>query len=453
MSKAPGNADRLESLAADYARTRDRETRDSIIVNAGPLVERIARSFASAGQPHEDLVQEGLLGLIKAVDLFDPDRDVKFSTYASHLISGEIRHYLRDRCTLIREPAWLYELNQRINRAINEFSQRSGRLPSVPEIAKETNLREEAILEVLKTRNLFRVSSTDESVGEDAEEPIPVDRRKIRSLRHEDLRLPIEDRIRVADALAKLKPVQRKVVQMVYFAGLTQSETARKMGLSDNYIAYILRGALRRLHDLLAPEHAEATRRRVRRAASAPSPRTGEFDLHTGLHTQTAMSRRLAEEIARADRYGEHFAFAIVDIDRLTEFNRAHGLSVGDEAIAHIGAIIRNNLRRVDVAAKFEGGRYGLLMPHTADAAALVMQRICRSVAESEFAPSRRSPFAPGSLTVSVGLVLRAPGKAYDRQALNREAERALAEAKAQGGNTVACLSPPAVPKAAPTVS
>lgn len=439
------DSNRLETLAAHHARTRNSQARDAIIVASGSLVERIARSFAGTGQPIEDLVQEGLLGLIKAVDLFDPDRDVKFVTYASHLISGEIRHYLRDRCTLIREPAWLYELNQRINRAINDLSQRLGRLPSVPEIAREANLREESVVEVLKTRNLFRISSTDELATEqDTEEPVPIDRRKIRALRHEDLRLSLEDRIRVADALGKLKPMQRRVVQLVYFGGLTQSETARKMGLSDNYIAYIMRGALRRLRDLLAPEQAEAVRRRSRRPAAALAPRGGEYDLTTGLHSQSAFSRRLAEETARAERYAQPFAFAVVDIDRLTDFNRVYGLSAGDEVIAQIAAIVRSNLRKVDLAAKFEGGRYGLLLPHTGPSAEAVTNRICRAVAQAEFHSDRGKPVPPGSVTVSIGLVLRTPQSERDPHALYREAERALAEAKARGGNTVVSLGTPA---------
>jgi len=441
------NGDRLEGLAAKHARTRGPAARDAVIVAAVPLVERIARSFVGSGQPLEDLVQEGLLGLIKAVDLFNPDRDVKFVTYASHLISGEIRHYLRDRCALIREPAWLYELNQRIGRAINDLSQRVGRLPTVAEIADEANLREDSVVEVLKTRNLFRVTSTDEMTAEqDLEEPIPIDRRKIRSLHHEDLRLSLEDRIRVADALSKLRPLQRRVVQLVYYGGLTQSETARKMGLSDNYIAYIMRGALRRLHDLLAPEQAETVRRRARRPAALALPRGGEFDLTTGLHTQSAFSRRLNEEIARAERYAQPFAFAVADIDRLTDFNRLYGLSAGDEAIAQVAAIIRNNLRKVDLAAKFEGGRYGLLLPHTASSALPVLQRICRAVAQSEFESDRAKPLPAGALTVSIGLVLRTPDSERDPHALYREAERALAQAKSQGGNAVVCLGPP-VPK------
>ena len=347
----------------------------------------------------------------------------------------------------------MYESNQRINRAINELSHRLGRLPTVPEIAREANLRDESVLEVLKTRNLFRVSSTDEIVAEDeAREPVPIDRRKIRSLKHEDLRLPIEDRIRIADAIAKLKPLQRKVVQLVYFAGLTQSETARKMGLSDNYIAYLMRGALRRLRDLMAPEHAEAVRRRTRAVAATSATRGGAYDLSTGLHTQGGFTRRLAEEMARADRYGEPFAFAVVDIDRLTEFNRTYGLAAGDEAIAQIAGIIRKNLRKVDLAAKFEGGRYGVLLPHTGEAARSVMDRIRQAVAEEEFRSERDRPLQAGTVTVSIGLVLRTPESQFDRQALRREAEYALAEAKSQGGNTVISRIP-SVPETTPTAS
>ncbi|MFQ6098752.1 MAG: sigma-70 family RNA polymerase sigma factor, partial [Armatimonadota bacterium] len=131
-----------------YARSRDPNLREQLIKRHADLVEKVARGFMASGEPLEDLIQEGYLGLIKAVDSYDVNRAVKFTTYATHTISGEIRHYLRDRKTLIREPGWLHELSQKISRAIDRLTHNMDQAPTVEEIARETNLTEEAVLEV-----------------------------------------------------------------------------------------------------------------------------------------------------------------------------------------------------------------------------------------------------------------------------------------------------------------
>src|ERR1043165_6647901 len=113
----------ITRLLQEYRQSRNPEIRDQIVLHFTNLVESVARRFSGAAEPVEDLAQEGYIGLITAVDLYDSSKNVKFSTYATHFIIGQIKHYLRDRGKIIKEPAWLQELNQRVARAVASLTQ------------------------------------------------------------------------------------------------------------------------------------------------------------------------------------------------------------------------------------------------------------------------------------------------------------------------------------------
>ena len=143
------------------ARNRDQKIRDRIVAHYSNLVESVARRFSNASEPVEDLAQEGYIGLLTAIDLYDPTKNVKFSTYATHFIIGQIKHCLRDRGKIIKEPAWLQELNQRMTRTIDALAQKEGRPPSNEEIARMMDMTEEAVADMMMTREIFKVSSID----------------------------------------------------------------------------------------------------------------------------------------------------------------------------------------------------------------------------------------------------------------------------------------------------
>ncbi|NIR00380.1 MAG: sigma-70 family RNA polymerase sigma factor, partial [Gemmatimonadales bacterium] len=139
MAKAKRRAaDRrqVDALVAEYRRTGDTALRDKLIAQHLYLAQTAARKFAGLGESHDDLLQEGAMGLINAVDLYDPERGVQFSTYATHLVEGQIRHYLRDRGKLIKQPAWVQELTSKIMRASDALTQELNRAPTVDEIAE-----------------------------------------------------------------------------------------------------------------------------------------------------------------------------------------------------------------------------------------------------------------------------------------------------------------------------
>ncbi|MHB0913258.1 MAG: sigma-70 family RNA polymerase sigma factor, partial [Armatimonadota bacterium] len=148
-------------MIAEYSARGNADARDRVVLQYKNLVESIARRFAGSGEPIEDLTQEGYIGLISAVNGYDAEKGVKFSTYATHFIIGQIKHSLRDRGKIIKEPAWLQELNHRVNRVIEALSQELGRHPTDTEIAKVMHVPEQTVAELMTTREIFKVSSLD----------------------------------------------------------------------------------------------------------------------------------------------------------------------------------------------------------------------------------------------------------------------------------------------------
>lgn len=424
----------LEQLALEYAASRDHNCRDRLIAASRDIVTHVARTFLGEGEPFEDLVQEGYIGLIKAVDRFDPNRDVKFATYANHLVSGEIRHHLRDRKSLIREPSWLYELNQRIGKTVSQLSQELGRLPTISEIAEQSNLGEDSVLEVIKTRNLFRVSSPDEP--RDDAEPFAeatFERSRVTSPQGEPIETPVEDRILLQDAMRTLKDIERRILDSIFFQGLSQAETARRLGISDNYVSHLVKVSLGKLRQSLAPE--EAVPRSRARPVALPSQPRGLIDPLTGLLSGHGFRSRLEEELARHSRFGTPFAYLLMDVDGLGDYNMKHGLRAGDQALVAIASVVKQNLRKVDIVGKGEGGRFFALLPHIGSTALNVAQRICLRVRE------QTAELLPGKdhrpLTIAVGVMLQDQDSLNTADELSVKGLKALIAAKEAGGDRV----------------
>lgn len=218
-----------------------------------PLVHRIAARYQSFGVPIEDLRQIGYLGLLTAIGQFDPERGVPFDAYARPFVTGEIRHHLRSQGAVIRRPRWIYELDYQIRKQVDELSQRLGRLPTLPEIAEAANVAEAGILEVLRARGATQVLSLDDVNGEGTGDP--VQRAFIVHKHYETLHLPIEDRIRIMQAVERLSELQRKVVFYLFYLDLTQTETAKKLRVSQKHVSRVMHAALVRLREMLKPDY------------------------------------------------------------------------------------------------------------------------------------------------------------------------------------------------------
>jgi len=227
-----------------------KEVTDEQILKFKPLVKNIAYKFKNSGEPLEDLEQLGYIGLINALNLYNQQRKVKFETYASWFISGEIRHYIRDKHQAIRIPHWIIELNRKIDEFIIKYKEEAKQIPSLKKIAKEFNLTEEGVKEVLKARDVVHVVSIDQnSRNYDYNEYPVLD--KIKNDHYESFRLPIEDLISLDLALNKLKNLQRKVVNHIFIKDLTQTKAAKRLAISQRQVSRIKKEALKTLKEEL----------------------------------------------------------------------------------------------------------------------------------------------------------------------------------------------------------
>ena len=227
-----------------------KDVTDEQILKFKPLVKNIAYKFRNSGEPLEDLEQLGYIGLMNAINLYNKQRKVKFETYASWFISGEIRHYIRDKHQAIRIPHWITELNRKIDEFIIKYKEEAKQIPSLKKIAKEFNLTEEGVKEVLKARDVVHVVSIDQdSRNYDYNEYPVLD--KIKNDHYESFRLPLEDLISLDLALNKLKNLQRKVVNHIFKKDLTQTKTAKKLAISQRQVSRIKNEALKTLKEEL----------------------------------------------------------------------------------------------------------------------------------------------------------------------------------------------------------
>jgi len=232
--------DTLESFR-EYRRTRDAQQYQELVCRFLPLVQRIARRYVRPGVAVEDLEQIGTIGLMNAVTTFDPERGVRFETYAYHHVAGEIRHHLRDGAQSLRVPRWVQSLHASVMRTVGELQQRLGRTPTLQEIAKQMNMTEASVLDVLQAREQSRVNSMSDLV-EDREFS-----RDISHQRYVSFQLPVEDRIVLTQAIERLGDVQRKVLFYLFYRDLTQNETAKRLGVSQRHVSRLLASALRTL--------------------------------------------------------------------------------------------------------------------------------------------------------------------------------------------------------------
>jgi RNA polymerase sigma-B factor len=223
-----------------------KEITDDQILKYKPLVKNIVYKFKNSGEPLEDLEQLGYIGLINAINLYNQQRKVKFETYASWFISGEIRHYIRDKHQAIKIPHWITELNRKIDEFIVKYKEETKQIPSLKKVAEEFNLTEEGVKEVLKARDVVHVVSIDQDNRNYDYNEYPA-LEKIKKDHYKSFRLPIEDLVALDLALNKLKNLQRKVVNYIFMKDLTQAKIAKKLAISQRQVSRIKNEALKSL--------------------------------------------------------------------------------------------------------------------------------------------------------------------------------------------------------------
>jgi RNA polymerase sigma-B factor len=238
--KRPDKA-RTRMLLERYHKQGEDVAREQVIQEQLPLAEFLARKFAGRGEPVDDLVQVASVGLIKAVDRFDVDRNIEFSTYATPNILGEIKRYFRDKGWAMRVPRGLQELRQSAKEAIRDETVRTGRSPSIQELAETLDTDVESVAEALTLGWAYNTASLDAPVSQ--EEP---DGDSIMDLQTDDRSVMegLEDRILLQEAMDSLKDQQQQILKLRFNEGKTQTEIADHIGVSQMHVSRLLRRAL-----------------------------------------------------------------------------------------------------------------------------------------------------------------------------------------------------------------
>jgi len=236
-------------LARSYTQTRERATRDALVHCCQGLVRGIASEFRH-GVHDDDLVQVGFLGLLNAIEHYDPARGTPFAVFARPFIRGEIQHYLRDHRELIRRPRWLEARNGQIEDAVSRHLDQHGRYPGLQQLARSLDLDVGSLTRILQTRQVVRTLSLD--AADDGGQPL-VDLGRAPDAAVESPDDAVENRVVLIEALERLNPLQRTVVFYVFFTDLTQAQTAARLGVSQKHVSRVLASALYRLRLMLAP--------------------------------------------------------------------------------------------------------------------------------------------------------------------------------------------------------
>ena len=236
-------------LFSQWRATGDQNIRDRLIMSNRSLVTYLVRRYIERGELSEDVIQVGLIGLINALDNFDPSRGVRFATFATPTILGEVRRYFRDKTWGIRVPRRLQETNQAINARIEELTHEFDRSPSYEEIARAMSMSVEEIVEALEMVHVMEPISLDEVLfaGSD-DSPVNIS---------EQIGAPDPDletwgeHTALETALQKLPKNEREVLQLAYFEQRSQVEIAQRLQVSQMFVSRLQRKALMHLRNSL----------------------------------------------------------------------------------------------------------------------------------------------------------------------------------------------------------
>ena len=246
-SATPGRgAERTREDRELFVRYRDgdAQAREQLVERFLPLARQLARRYQRSSEPIDDLLQVASMGLIKAIDRFDADREIAFSSYAVPTILGEIKRHFRDRTWAVRVPRDLQELTLKVDRAVGELSEELRRQPSVAEIGVAVGAEEEDVLEALQAGGAYRAISFDAPRGGGDEDvttladSIGVD---------EDGFDRAEERATLARLLATVTPREREVLRMRFEEDMTQAAIGAVIGVSQMQVSRVIRQALARL--------------------------------------------------------------------------------------------------------------------------------------------------------------------------------------------------------------
>jgi len=242
--------DDTKELFAELHKTGDPEIRETLARLHLPLVEYLAKRFTERGESLDDLVQVGSVGLLKAIDRFDLERGVEFSTYATPTIVGELKRYFRDKGWAVRVPRRLQELSLRLNQIVATLTQELGRSPTVAEIAKRAEVDTDEVLEALESGQAYSAMSLDVPTNSEEEDsPLRSDR-----LGAEDPALEnLEYLASLQPLISQLPEREQTILYLRFFQGMTQSRIAERVGISQMHVSRLLTRTLGFLREGVDP--------------------------------------------------------------------------------------------------------------------------------------------------------------------------------------------------------
>ena len=244
-------------LLRRYHEDGDLQAREKLIEQYMSLVRSLARRYSYRGEQLEDLVQIGAIGLIKAIDRFDLERGVELTTYATPNIIGEIKRHFRDKGWSVRVPRGLQELNVQRSRLVEQLTVQLARSPTIPELAKAAGVEEEEVLEALESGRAY--TSLSLSVGGGGGDDDDLD--PLESLGTEEHEYELsEDRAVLAPGFKVLDDRERTILQLRFFEGLTQSQIAQQVGISQMHVSRLIRRSLEKIRETIAEDEESLTR-------------------------------------------------------------------------------------------------------------------------------------------------------------------------------------------------
>ena len=249
--KPAWDKERTRELFRRYKEEGDEEAREQLIVSHVNLVRYIAAKFKNRGEPLDDLIQVGTIGLIKAIDRFDPSRGLEFTTYATPTIMGEIKRHFRDKGWTIRVPRRLQELSAKVNSATDELTAQLQRSPSIEEVADYLGTTADEVLEAMESSSAYS-SVPLEGQGNNEEDDAPSVIDRYASV-DGDLEAS-DDRMVLEGVIGEFPEADQQAIRMRFIDGMTQVEIAKRLGISQVQVSRMLRRALRRIQDKIDPE-------------------------------------------------------------------------------------------------------------------------------------------------------------------------------------------------------
>ena len=242
---------RTAELARRWRHEGDRQAREELFARFLPLARKLAGRYPNPREPREDLIQVAAIGLLGAIDRFDPDRETRFSSFAVPTILGELRRHFRDTGWSVHVPRGAQELSQRIERASAQISADTGRPPRVAQLAEYLEISVEEIVEGLDAGTAHFASSLDApTTSDDADGAETVGER----LGTEDERYGlVEARLSLAAGLARLPYLERRALTLRIDSDMKQTDIARHLGCSQMQVSRLLRRAARRLQEFTDP--------------------------------------------------------------------------------------------------------------------------------------------------------------------------------------------------------